>query len=190
RRVLSEEVRGDFERISKMSRDLVSSLYETVWAVDPENDNLESLGSFICETASQLCGAAELRCALERMDLPRDVQISSHVRHSVVMAVKEGIHNVIKHANATEVTVRVEFKNSVLTISIRDNGRGFQTSDLGNGLPNMRRRLVDIGGVCLVESSATDGTTVQMRLSIPTLGPASRKTLFYRARKPGPFPTN
>jgi signal transduction histidine kinase len=124
------------------------------------------------------------------MDLPRDVQISSHVRHSVVMAVKEGIHNVIKHANATEVTVRVEFKNSVLTISIRDNGRGFQTSDLGNGLPNMRRRLVDIGGVCLVESSATDGTTVQMRLSIPTLGPASRKTLFYRARKPGPFPTN
>ena len=167
KRPLSEEVRADFEHISHLSRDLVSSLYETVWAVDPENDNLESLGDFICETASQLCESAQLRCCLKMTDLPSGIQISSHVRHSLVMAAKEAIHNAIKHANSSELTIRVEFKDLALSISIQDNGRGFQSTNSGNGLFNMKRRLEILGGVCSIESNVHTGTTVELQLKLP-----------------------
>ena len=43
-----EPARMDFDRISRMSRELVSALYETVWAVNPENDNLDALANYLC----------------------------------------------------------------------------------------------------------------------------------------------
>ena len=42
---LPETARAAFGKVSQMTRDLVSALYETVWAVDPENDNLDALAS-------------------------------------------------------------------------------------------------------------------------------------------------
>ncbi len=49
-----EKARADFDKVSKMSRELVSALYETVWAVNPENDNLEALGNYLCQMVKQL----------------------------------------------------------------------------------------------------------------------------------------
>ena len=60
----------DFDRISDMSRELVSSLYETVWAVNPENDNLDLLGTFLCQITNNLCKQTNLRCRLEMDELP------------------------------------------------------------------------------------------------------------------------
>lgn len=163
-----EKARKDFDDISNMSRELVSALYDTVWAVNPENDNLDALGSYLCQMVNQLCNQAQLRCRLHVLDLPRDVQVSSQTRHNITMAVKEAVHNVIKHAHASAVTLNVDFKGRLLTVSIQDDGVGFQQTNhlAGNGLTNMRRRLADIGGTCSIESMEGRGTTVQMRLEI------------------------
>ncbi len=163
---LPEKARADFERISRMSRELVASLYETVWAVDPENDNLESLGDYLCQVTAQLCEAAQMRCRFEMQALPRTVQISSHVRHSLTMAVKEAVHNVIKHAGASEVTVGVKLSGAELEVSIADDGCGLHGVEIGNGLPNMKRRLQDLGGVCVIESAPGRGTVVRLRLKV------------------------
>lgn len=165
---LPEKARTDFASISSMSRELVSALYETVWAVNPENDNLDALGNYLCQMVNQLCTQAQLRCRLHVLDLPRDVQVSSQTRHNIIMAVKEAVHNVMKHAHASEVTLLVDFKAQLLSVSIQDDGGGFQQADdtIGNGLTNMKRRLADIGGDCSIESQAGRGTTVRMRLVI------------------------
>jgi signal transduction histidine kinase len=167
---LPEKARADFASISSMSRELVSALYETVWAVNPENDNLDALGNYLCQMINQLCNQAQLRCRLHVLDLPRDVQVSSQTRHNIIMAVKEAVHNVIKHAHASEVTLLVDFTGRLLTVSIQDDGGGFQQAGdpVGNGLTNMKRRLADIGGDCSIESQAGRGTTVRMRLEIRT----------------------
>jgi signal transduction histidine kinase len=168
----SERARTNFEQISQMSRELVSALYQTVWAVNPENDNLDALGNYICQMVNQLCDRVQFRCRLHVADLPREVQVSSQIRHNVSMAVKEAVHNVIKHAKASEVKVAVEYTNQMLTVSVQDDGCGFQPSDhiAGNGLGNMKRRLADIGGSCSVESCPGRGTTVQICLNIPSTG--------------------
>ncbi len=163
-----EKARADFGRISEMCRELVSALYETVWAVNPENDNLDALGTYLCQMVTQLCERTQLSCRYYVSDLPRDVQISSQARHNISMAVKEAVHNVIKHAGASEVVIKIEFKDGLLRISIKDDGRGFQLGDqvAGHGLANMKRRLADIGGECSIERASQKGTVVHLQWTV------------------------
>jgi signal transduction histidine kinase len=159
---LSEKARADFNNISGMARELVSALYETVWAVNPENDNLDALGNYVCQMVDNLCDKAQLRRRLRVAELPRDVQVSSQVRHNLVLAVKEAVHNVIKHANASELSVYVGWEGTTLTIRVQDDGCGFDAANTaaGNGLANMRRRLEHLGGTCSIQSERGKGTTV------------------------------
>ncbi|HSY19734.1 MAG TPA: sensor histidine kinase [Candidatus Acidoferrales bacterium] len=165
-----ESARADFDKISTMSRDLVSALYETVWAVNPENDNLDALGNYLCQMTNHLCKHAQLPCRLEILDLPQNIHVSSQVRHNVAMAVKEATHNVIKHAKATEITLGMALENGELRVCIKDNGVGFDPAKLedsfGNGLNNMKRRLADIGGSCTIESHPGQGSMVQLCLKV------------------------
>lgn len=162
-----DKARADFDEIYRMSRELVSALYETVWAVNPENDNLDALGNYLCQMVNQLCEQSQVRCRFHLSDLPQDVQMSSQKRHNISMVVKEAIHNVIKHANATEVIINGGFKGNMLEVSIGDNGRGFKLGENpGNGLTNMKRRMEDIGGHCSIESQLGKGTVVCIRLTI------------------------
>jgi signal transduction histidine kinase len=165
---LSEQAREDFSRISLKSRDLVTALYETVWAVNPENDNLEAVGNYLRQRINNQCTQAQLRCRLHVSPLPRDIEMSSRMRHNISMAAREAMHNVIKHANASQVTVHISFSDMLLNVSLQDDGCGFDTSanPTGHGLVNMKRRLEDIGGTCLIQSSAGMGTTVQFRLVV------------------------
>jgi signal transduction histidine kinase len=166
---LPDSASADFDRISDMSRELVSALYETVWAVNPENDNLDALGNYLCQMTIHLCEQAQLPCRLKVVELPGQVQVSSQTRHNIIMAAKEAVHNVIKHAKASEVTLRVAFEDGVLTVCIQDNGAGFRPngSPAGNGLTNMRRRLTALGGSFSVENRAEGGTCVNLRLVLP-----------------------
>ena len=165
---LPEEARTEFGKVSQMTRDLVSALYETVWAVNPENDNLDALVTYLCQLSNQYCSQAQLRCRLEVPDSPPDISLSSQVRHNLIMAVKEAIHNVIKHARATEVRLRIAFEASVLRIGIQDDGCGFDPAARppGNGLGNLECRLQAIGGSFTIESRLGAGTRVSLRLPV------------------------
>ncbi|MGA2248253.1 MAG: sensor histidine kinase [Verrucomicrobiota bacterium] len=166
-----DKARLDFDRISGMARELVTALYETVWAVSPENDNLEALGSYLCQMANKLCEQTPLRCRFHVNGLPNEVQLSSQTRHNITMAVKEAVHNAVKHAEASEISISIAFTNGELEVTIQDNGRGFKpaTPAEGNGMSNMRQRLASIGGQCSVESQPGTGTTVRIHLLVPSL---------------------
>jgi signal transduction histidine kinase len=166
---LSEEARAEFGAVSRLTNDLVRAMYETVWAVNPKNDHLDSLGNFVCQMANQMCAQAHLRCRLEIPDLPDDVPVASHVRHNIIMAVKEAIHNVIKHGHASEIQIRMQATNGVLNIQVSDNGCGFDpaTTAHGNGFDNMERRSRSLQGNCSIESRPGAGTTVTLEFPLP-----------------------
>src|SRR5258708_24791302 len=121
-----DKARADFDKVSKMSRELVAALYETVWAVNPENDNLEALGNYLCQMVKQLCEQTALRCRFHVQDLPHDVQVSSQTRHNINLVVKEAVHNIIKHARASEVTIRMAFTDGVMDVSVHYDGAACQ----------------------------------------------------------------
>lgn len=160
---------ADFDHICSLSRELVAALYETVWAVNPENDNLDALGNYLCQMTNHLCENAQLPCRWSISELPGDLPVSSQLRHNITMAVKEAVHNVIKHSKATEISLRVELERGLLLISVQDNGCGFNVDQTasGNGLTNMCRRMNDIGGKCDIESCPGGVTQVRLTLTLP-----------------------
>jgi signal transduction histidine kinase len=122
--------------------------------------------------ANQLCDPAQLRCRLYVADLPREIRVSSQTRHNISLAVKEAVHNAIKHARASEVSLRIALEDLALTVTVQDDGAGFDPArdTAGNGLHNMKRRLESIGGTCEITSRpGGQGTQVCLRLVVKPL---------------------
>lgn len=176
--LLSETARGDAslapeaaaraEKISRAAREVSQTLDEIVWAVNPGNDTLERLVGYLSDYAAEYLAAADIRLS---QDLPENVPgapIASDVRHSLLLAVKETLHNAVKHAAATEIKLTVALELQSLRVQIADNGRGFDPAAraAGQGLANMRERLTTIGGVCHLESTLNQGTRVTLTLPL------------------------
>ncbi len=166
---ISPEVRAKFEAVNGLTDDLVRALYETVWSVNPKNDHLGSLVIYTSQMADQMCAVANLKCRFEIPDLPDEILVTSPIRHHVILAVKEAIHNVIKHAHATEIQLRIQHANGVLSIQVSDNGCGFEPPAKfgGNGRNNMERRMRSLQGSCSVASQPGTGTKVTFEFPLP-----------------------
>ena len=157
--------------ITLKSRDMVRAIDEIVWAVNPKNDSLDHLVTYICECADQMFRNTPTRC---RVDVPEIIpaqRLSSDVRHNLFLAAKEALHNVAKHAGASRVWVRVKLEPHAVTFVIEDNGRGFapENKNSGDGLENMRQRSAAIAVAFNLCSVVGQGTTVTWKL--PLAGP-------------------
>ena len=97
------------------------------------------------------------------------VTLTEAARHSLFLAVKEALNNIIRHASATEVELQISQTGDDLHIVIADNGRGFDRSAIqrGNGLTNLQERLQAMRGECQIESQPRSGTTVRFILPLP-----------------------
>jgi signal transduction histidine kinase len=149
-------------QIATASRAGLKSLDEIVWAVNPRNDTLQDLLDYAGQYAVDYLQAAGIRC---RVDFPPSVKrdIAADVRHGLFLAVKEALHNVVKHAQAKEVRLCVTDGEAVLRLVVEDDGLGFNDAPddaLADGLRNMRQRLAEMGGVCSIESRPGAGARI------------------------------
>jgi signal transduction histidine kinase len=153
--------------ISSTARQAVKSLDEIVWAVNPRNDTLPHLIDYAGQFAVDYLRSTGIRC---RLDFPEQIpawELSTNLRHNLFLVIKEALHNIVKHAGATEIWLRMDLREDMLKVVVEDNGRGFiQAPDdaLADGLRNMRQRIEEIGGECRVESQPQSGTRVILNL--------------------------
>ena len=158
------------ERIEKMAstaRQAVKSLDEIVWAVNPRNDTLAHLIDYTGQFAVDYLRATGVRCLLDIPENTPTREVSSNVRHNVFLVVKEALQNIVKHARATEVWLRVNVTNRELRIMIEDNGIGFDNMPqdaLADGLRNMKQRMNELGGRCRIQSRLGSGTEIIVEL--------------------------
>jgi len=159
-------------RIVQRCRDLVTALDEIVWAVNPRNDSANSLSTYLCRYAQEFLEPASVRCRLQVQEAEPDHPLDSEQRHNLFLAFKEVLTNVVRHSQATEVSIRISLgEDGRLLIRIEDNGRGFPETrgQPGEGLANLRRRMAHVGGDCEIGSG--EGGGVVIRLSLPLLEP-------------------
>jgi len=168
------EQRQHLDNIFRRARQLTQSLDEIVWAINPANDTFESLISYIGEFAQDFLGVAGLVCRLDFPANPPALALGSNLRHHLCLAVKEALHNIVKHAEASEVHVAISLAGQKLTICIQDDGRGFAGLATGSvasghdGLTNLQTRLDEIGGQLLRESPPGQGTRLVLSVELPT----------------------
>jgi ligand-binding sensor domain-containing protein/signal transduction histidine kinase len=174
---------GTAQRVNGIARDLTRAMDEIVWAVNPKHDTLDSLATYLGGFAQDFLTPAGLRCRLNLPVCLPACAVSAEIRHNVFLAFKEILHNIVKHAKASEVEVSLIMGPPGFEVNIADNGCGFAFNPGketaagcgetqrrgGNGLLNVRRRLEQLGGRCEWETGPGLGTRV--RFIIVTLKP-------------------
>ena len=163
-----EGTRERMGQISEKSHEMVASLDEIVWAVNPVNDSMPHLANYLCHFAGEFFRPTPIRCRLDVDDSLPQASFTSEVRHNLYLAVREAMNNVSKHSQATEAWLRIQFRHSELRIIVEDNGCGFTltAASSGEGLVNMRQRLEKIGGHFEIRTQPGGGTICEFRLPI------------------------
>jgi signal transduction histidine kinase len=167
----SAEEKGRYlGELSATARQMVTSLDEIVWAVNPRNDTIASLASYFGAYAQRLLDLAGIACGLDvAEDLPEH-PLDPRFRQELFLACKEALTNVVRHAQATQVWLRISVANGQLVVVVADNGRGVDLRERtvgADGIANMEERLRSLGGGCEISSDATKGTTVCFRAPLP-----------------------
>lgn len=143
-------------------REAASELEQIIWSVNPKHDTLTGLARRILQYAEEFFGDTPVKCRFKGLPEIPARSLRPDLRAAVFSAAKEAFTNVLKHSQATEVSIGMSVEGVVFTIRVADNGCGFDLAGVtgGNGLGNMRDRLVGVGGACDIQSVIGQGTVV------------------------------
>lgn len=163
------EARQFAREISVRSRELVASMDEIVWAINPRNDSVKSLVAYFSQYADRLFKTTGISCRIEIQPDLAELALSSEQRHNLFLGFKEALNNILKHANAREVRIGAKLDENIFVLSVADDGVGFEKShaaEAQDGLINLHDRLEKIGGCCVIKSSIGHGTKIIFRLPL------------------------
>jgi len=157
------------DKLAAVSRAVVATLDEIVWAVNPKYDSVASLASYYSLFAQRFLNLAGIACRLQVADAFPARPLDSRLRHGVFLAFKEALNNAVRHSGASEVKIAMDVIGNRLRIAVVDNGKGFGLQDGlpgSDGLASMRARMKKLGGECEIVSEPGRGTTVELRLPL------------------------
>jgi len=178
--ILSELAKGNasesgerlLDEIAESARDLVDSLGDSIWSIDPRRDDLKSLllrlRHFTAAVFQAQSISADFRLPVEVGALRLDPE----QRREIYLILKEALNNVARHAAALNVRVSVTNEKDMLHITVEDDGKGFITGtrvereDGGRGIPSMTDRAKRVGGSLGIASEPGRGTTVTVALPV------------------------
>ena len=172
-------VKNRLEQIASVSRDLVDSMSDIVWAVNPSRDRLLDLVRRMRHFADDVLSSRDIEL---RFGAPADgdeVPLGSDTRREVFLVFKEAVNNVARHSGARHVEIELGVDDGWLALEVADDGHGFdpaRTAEAGNGdgLLSMKRRADNLGGAFEVISSPREGTTLTLRVPLGRRGWAGR----------------
>lgn len=157
---------SELEKIYNSVGDVSERMREVIWSLNTENDNLENLIDFL-RRQSRL--VMEHYPGTFHISVPQeipDTKISGEARRHIYLAVKEALHNIIKHSGADTVDLSISINNKIV-ISIADNGKGIQLGNknhTGNGLRNIRMRMEQLKGNFFIDNSKGTKLTLEVPL--------------------------
>lgn len=152
------------EKIIENSTESVTLMQDTVWTINPKNDNIYKLFDRMNSFASQLLAGRNIAFDFAVNADLKKINFTMDQRKSVYLIYKEAINNIVKHADATKVNVTIDWVKDTLEILIEDNGKGFDvfSQHEGNGLNNFKERAFESDIALIIESEKEKGTRIKM----------------------------
>jgi signal transduction histidine kinase len=155
-----ESNKDDLQSIKQTSTDLVESMNEIIWAMKEENNTIEDLIYHIKSYTIDYCTSNNLNCTINLPEKLYPRIVAGQNRRNIYLAVKEALHNIVKHAQAKNVVLTASFTSQWI-LSIKDDGIGFTETTQekhigGNGLKNIYKRIEAVRGS--VEIKDNNGT--------------------------------
>lgn len=164
------ESQAKVDRCVTLVRGAARSVDEIIWAINPRNDTLSYLIDYLSQFVVEYLHAANVECSVELPETIPDRAVTPEMRHHLLLAVKECVANVARHAQASEVRLVVTADDARLTILLEDNGVGFDSvpdNSTADGLRNLRDRMAEIGGAFEIESHRGAGTRARLTYRWP-----------------------
>lgn len=143
-----DELKTILSRVSQISIGLISNMRGIIWAMDTQNDSLDSLLSYLRQYARTFLDDNAIQSNIQMPTERLDLSLTGQYRHSILLTVKECLNNILKHAEASEVWLHAA-ADTELVIHIRDNGKGFDPEEKagsGKGLRTTVKRMESVGG--------------------------------------------
>ncbi len=159
--------RAQLEKVQDALQHTQAGLRSTLWAMNEESEGPESLMALFGFAARRMAhweGKVDIRATgIERT-------VARRSAGTLLLIMQEAVGNALRHGHAEHVRVRLQFTDGFLTMSVIDDGVGFDPEEAGEGghygMSSMERRCGDLGGTMSVWSKKTLGTRLDFK--IPT----------------------
>jgi signal transduction histidine kinase len=160
--------RETLQEIAGVSRNVLASMSEIVWAVDPSHDHLCDLTQRMRWFAGETLSGRDVALEFSASEASREVRLESEIRRQIFLIFKECVNNIVRHASATHARVRLQVADNHLALMVEDDGRGFDPKSVfqGNGLRNIRHRTRLLRGRLETRSGLGQGTVVVLRVPL------------------------
>ncbi len=166
--LIAPETSAAFDRSMSMLDLSISELRRIAHNMMPE-----ALAKFGLDTAlKDFCNSVDQSGALQLTYQSFEIQeisIPAITAGAVYRIIQELVNNILKHAGATTALVQLIRKDDTLSITVEDNGRGFNASILetsdGSGYPNLRNRVEYLNGTLDIQTAPDKGTSVNIEIS-------------------------
>ncbi len=171
RRTLQSDdgLRDIIKKIKSNAAELYEGTRHIIWSISPESDDFYEIVLFIKTYGESLFEDTPTNFKVTGLtNNLRAVQLPYQYSRHLTMIYKEALNNVYKHAEATDVVLRVSvLKSGSIRITLSDDGRGFveEARKYSNGIRNMQMRAKRIGAAIQIQSQAGAGTDIIVEFS-------------------------
>jgi ligand-binding sensor domain-containing protein/signal transduction histidine kinase len=177
-----DQFREPLSQIANDSRELVGSMSDLVWTIDPRRDHLHDLVQRMRRFSSDMFTARNIQF---RFSVPAgDLRLTVDQRRQIFLIFKEGVNNIVRHSDCTEAEVGLTLEANTLVLRVQDNGRGLDLSQAGrgNGLSGMQARAETLGGEVEIAGGRGCGTDITLRVPLGRQ-PLSRWRAFFHLNR-------
>ncbi|QTD36700.1 hypothetical protein JL193_11175 [Polaribacter batillariae] len=154
--------------ISTFTSETIHQLRDTIWAMNKSEITVEDLHTRILSFVEKAKNATENIDFIVNYNIDKNQAFSSLEGMNIFRVIQEAINNAIKYAKATKIEIKIDKKENQFVISVIDNGVGFDINNvqLGNGLSNMEKRMSEINGKVIINTTKKQGTEIKISCAL------------------------
>lgn len=159
------------KRINKISQEMMESMDDIIWSINPVNDTMAKVVVRMREFAAGILEPLNISLIFEVDNAVNAIGTTMRWRRDFFLVFKEAINNSAKYSECKNVKIQISVSNRILSLCITDDGIGFNEEEKrsGNGLANMKKRAEDAGGVLKIESKPGMGTRISLLIPLNKL---------------------
>jgi ligand-binding sensor domain-containing protein/signal transduction histidine kinase len=173
-----EDLHKTLEKISDTSGEMISELNDTVWAINPRNDNMKIILQRMESFARPLLAAQNMQFQMDCDPGVASANLDMEKRKNFYLIFKEAVNNSLKYSGCTKLVMTIRQRGKDVEMKIADDGHGFdltktsegyKSSDVfggGNGLKNMQLRARQMNGRLKITSRPDEGTVIELSFPI------------------------
>ena len=162
--------RERLERSLRLIRSVSASMSDIVWAVNPKNDSVKSLGERLNDFLDTIAKTESVAIHFHRDEHLDALPINAANRRNLLLICKEAVNNALKHSGGSKIEIVLLREAHQIVLKIVDDGCGFDATQRsnGNGLEGMMRRANAMNAHYALSSDAS-GTAIEIQLAVKSM---------------------